>query len=35
MKKLVHLFKIFKTVFYFKLFGLGKAVFDQSKFEKF
>jgi hypothetical protein len=27
MEKVVHLFESFKTIFYFKIFKLGKAVF--------
>jgi hypothetical protein len=31
MEKVVHLFEIFKTIFYFKIFGLGKAIFGLVK----
>jgi hypothetical protein len=35
MEKVVQLFEIFKTIFYFKFFELGKAVFGMVKFERF
>jgi hypothetical protein len=34
MKKVAHLFEIFKTIFYFKFFRLGKAVSGSVKFWK-
>jgi hypothetical protein len=34
MDKVGHLLEIFKTIFYFKFFGLGKAVFGLVKFWK-
>jgi hypothetical protein len=34
MEKVVHLFEIFKTIFYFKFFRLGKAVFGSVKYWK-
>jgi hypothetical protein len=35
MEKVVHLFKSLKTIFYFKFFRLGKAVFGLTKLERF
>jgi hypothetical protein len=31
MEKVVHLFESFKTIFYIKFFGLGKAIFEYVK----
>jgi hypothetical protein len=31
MEKVVHLFEIFKTIFYFKYFGLRKTAFGSVK----
>jgi hypothetical protein len=31
MDKVVHLFESFKTIFYFKFFGLGKTIFESAK----
>jgi hypothetical protein len=31
MEKVVHLFESFKNIFYFKKFGLGKAIFESVK----
>jgi hypothetical protein len=31
MENVVHLFESFKTIFYFKNFGLGKAIFGSVK----
>jgi hypothetical protein len=31
MERVVHLFEVLKTVFYFKFFGLGKAIFGLVK----
>jgi hypothetical protein len=34
MEKVVHLFERFKTIFYFKFFRLGKAIFRLVKVYK-
>jgi hypothetical protein len=31
MEKDVYLFEFFKTIFYFKFFGLGKSIFGSVK----
>jgi hypothetical protein len=31
MEKIIHLFEIFKTIFYFNFFGLGKALVGAGK----
>jgi hypothetical protein len=34
MEKVVHVFEIFKTIFYLKFFELGKSVLGSVKFWK-